>query len=297
MCERRRTAWGVGLGVVACLIWSTTFLVGRFVLCKPEVNPFLAALVRYGGGAVILLTWLTIRGGARWGEVKRFWPSLAALGLTGVGLQGALVFWALHRASALIASVLFNIAPLFVALIGAVLKVEAPDAFCWAGVVLGFGGAALVTCSKAGGETATAYQGAVAAIVGSGLWALYTYFSRPVARELGAEVVATYTVVFGALFIGLCCAILRPKVSLSRLDWALLVYMALFPTAISYLLWQGALRWAPAALVAPTLYLTPVGTIALAKVMLGEQYTAPFFLGSALVFAGLYLASFRKLGE
>lgn len=75
--------------------------------------------------------------------------------------------------------------------------------------------------------------------------------------------------------------------------WTGILYGAVFSSALAY----GASSWALSKLTAFRTsifsYLDPVVAIAVAIPLLGEKITPPFFIGSVLVFAGIYIAENR----
>ena len=71
--------------------------------------------------------------------------------------------------------------------------------------------------------------------------------------------------------------------------WLCLLFMALFPSTICYLIYSYALTHIPASRVAAFSYIQPVLATMLAVVMLGERVTLPLVAGGAVIFSGVYL--------
>ncbi len=73
----------------------------------------------------------------------------------------------------------------------------------------------------------------------------------------------------------------------------LLLYVLVVPTLLTYLLNAWALRHARSSTVAIFIYLQPIVGVALAVSVLGEPLGARALLGTAAVFAGIALVTFR----
>lgn len=75
---------------------------------------------------------------------------------------------------------------------------------------------------------------------------------------------------------------------------ALAAYIVVFPTVLAYLLNSWALARVESSRVALFIYLQPVITAVLSATFLGERITPRLVASSALVFAGVLLASRRR---
>ena len=72
--------------------------------------------------------------------------------------------------------------------------------------------------------------------------------------------------------------------------------LAVFPQLIGHSTYNWALRYIPAAFVAITTLVEPVGSAILAFIILKETPTGWVLLGGILILTGIYLASRQKLG-
>ncbi len=70
-------------------------------------------------------------------------------------------------------------------------------------------------------------------------------------------------------------------------SWTLVLYMALFPTAIGFLAWFKAMEKINLSLLNVMQYLIPVFTIVMAWVLLGERMTWLNAIGTGFVIAGI----------
>jgi drug/metabolite transporter (DMT)-like permease len=75
----------------------------------------------------------------------------------------------------------------------------------------------------------------------------------------------------------------------SSAAWGSLVYMALFPSVICYLIYYYALSRISASRVTAFIYLEPVLATLMAVAFLGERVSAQLVAGGTVIFAGVYL--------
>ena len=73
-----------------------------------------------------------------------------------------------------------------------------------------------------------------------------------------------------------------------------IIYMGVFPGALSYAIWSQVLQRLPASSAASLLYLVPILSVALAWVILRETPTAMSLLGGALVLLGVVAVNWRR---
>jgi drug/metabolite transporter (DMT)-like permease len=71
--------------------------------------------------------------------------------------------------------------------------------------------------------------------------------------------------------------------------WASLVYMAAFPSVVSYLIYYWALTHVTASRVAAFSYLQPLLATLLGVALLDEKVTGWLIAGGALVLAGVFV--------
>jgi DME family drug/metabolite transporter len=77
-------------------------------------------------------------------------------------------------------------------------------------------------------------------------------------------------------------------------DWAIVVYSAVGPILLGFVLWAWALQRRGMGRTAPFGYLEPIFATLLAFVVLGEWFTTWQLVGGALVLAGVVLAAGAK---
>ena len=133
--------------------------------------------------------------------------------------------------------------------------------------------------------------GNLIALVAAICWAVYTVIGKHLVRERGGLVVTSLNMVVGSvplffLVIGLGELTIPPlKASL------VILYLAVVPTAVGFVLWYKALEELDASQLGPLQYLVPIGTATIAIFFLDESIQLASIFGMLLIFLGIYLST------
>jgi len=77
---------------------------------------------------------------------------------------------------------------------------------------------------------------------------------------------------------------------LDAVGWGSLIYLAVLPGALAYVLWFRVLDRIPASRAAPYIYLSTLVALIGGMLLLAEPITATVALGAAMVIGGVYVA-------
>jgi len=283
------------LGVVACLTWSTVFVLGRLTISRHETDPVVLGFYRFAIAGLILTAVMCLRGRGRALAALRREPlRFLVLGLTGGFGMGFCVFLALRQTASISVQLVMNSNPVLIVPLSLLIG-ERVGVGKVAGVVLGVVGCVLVL----GGLpeevvrlTPGHLKGGLLA-AGSGLcWAVYTVFGRGLVRRHGGLTTTTLSMVLGGVFFAVACLAMGKGLVLA--DWrgaAVGLYLGVVPTAFGFTAWYVALEKLPANVLGPLQFIVPVGGVALAIALLGETLTAVMGLGGVLALTGVYLST------
>ena len=286
---RAALAWQA-IPVVFVLIWSTGFIVARFVV--PNAPPLTFLSIRYALSALCFGLWI--------GVTRAAWPAGRAqwlhLGVTGVLLHAAYMggVWVAVKAGmgAGVVALLVGLQPMLTAIWisngpGA-QRQHAVSRRQWAGLALGLFGLALVVWRKLGSGEVTAWNLAMAGVALFGITAGTLYQKRFVAP---CDVRTANTVqLLAALIVSLPFACLESgtipwdQTHVLAMVWSVLG-LTLAGTSLLYMLIQQG----EVTRVTGLLYLVPPVTAVLAWALFGESLTAFMLLGMALVALGVTL--------
>lgn len=275
----------------AALLWGTIGLAARRIFAS-GLTPFDAATWRATGAFALLMVFclLVNRGALRvsWRDL----PLLAAYGAVSVAGFMTVYFTAIDLTTVATAAVLLYTAPAWVVVLARVFFGEPVTPTKAAAVVSTFVGCVLVIGAVGPGAVRLAPAGLLAGL-GAGLtYALYSIFGKTALRRLSPLTTVLYTLGFGGLFLAAISGGLPP---LPREGVLPVAYVAVFPTAIAYVLYIGGLRWVEAGRASVVATLEPVVAALSGALVLREAFGALQWVGAALVIAGVALVQGEQI--
>jgi drug/metabolite transporter (DMT)-like permease len=275
---------------LALLLWAASFPVTHIALAA--YAPEHLALARYSLATLVLLAYCIL---VRAPLPRR--ADLPALALTGLlcGTAYQLGFnYGMRTVASGAAAVLVDTVPIFAALFGVLFLRERLGVWAVGGIALGFIGTVLIALGEAGGGDFSFEPGAGYLLLAALAFSLGSVVQKPLLSRLPAVPVTAYYFVAATLGLagfapGLPASIAAAPASA---NWALL-FLAVFPAALSFALWSYALARLPVAQVSSSLYLVPVFTFPIAWVWLGEVPGALSIIGGAITLAGVLLVQMK----
>lgn len=258
-----------------------------------------AAMLRFGGGAVILVLLLCLRPG----QGKFSWRALAiagSTGLIGVFAYNVFFFWGISLAPAVDGSVIVPVfSPVLTTLVFLVSGRESASFARIAGLVLGVGGAVVFFLGIGGGDgvSSSRLTGDLLYVGAAACWATYSIVSKKVLGGIEPLRATTYATGVGALGLTLTAV-----PSLSTVDWpavppstwVTLAFLAIGPTAIAYLFYFRALRVVSPVTTTVAMFAVPVFGTLFSVLFLGESFTGLQIVGALITIAGALLAVARR---
>jgi len=282
---------GLGLATLTCVVWGSNGVGAR--IGAASVPPWtLAALRAWLGFAILALILLWRR--PRLPRSRTAWERAALIGLLQTTAPVGLLFWAVQRVDAGLAMVMMSTQPLFVAaLLQRWSGGERLSRARLATLGAGFAGVALVAYAKTSGELRFEWPGLVALLLGSLSWAGGTLLLRrpgPEWRDVTSLV--TVQLGFGAVVLTVLASFEHPRLEAFTLPAiASVVYLAVFTTAFTFLLWAWLVQRHGASRISPFVFLMPVAGVALGALLLGERIPPLLYPGLALVASSLVLVN------
>lgn len=265
---------------------STSGILIRFTTAEPLVT---ATYRMLWAGAILLAVALV----AQRADLSRLnLRSLALLAASGtfLGLHFALWTSSLFHTSVASAVLLTDTHPIAVALIARVFLRELTPAATWVGIMLGLLGSGVIAAGDLSfGESALA--GDAMALGASITFAGYLVIGRSVRQRLGIAAYAGIVyAVAGCLIAALALVFGSSLTTFSSHDAGLWLALVLVPTLGGHTVFNWALRYLPASVVAVSILGEPVITTALAWIVLGETPGANVFVGGCAILIGIVLA-------
>lgn len=283
--------------VMTTLFWGGNFNVARAVL--GEVPPLGLSFWRWMVAWLILFPFACRPMWHRRHLLADHWLLLLLLALSGVTLFNSLVYLGLQSTTAINASLMQSVNPVFIILLSMLLLGHRPHAMQWLGVLVSMAGAVVILMR---GDVALLRSlefatGDLLVLLAVFLWGVYTVLLRKLPDGLRGMPLLGFTVTLGTLFIlpfyvyetwnG------RPMV-VTPASVASVLYVAIFPSVLAYFFWNHATDRIGPERTGQFSHLIPVFGALIAILVLGESLQFYHFAGILLVGAGLLLANFRS---
>jgi DME family drug/metabolite transporter len=284
------TREGLALVTLAALTWATIGVAVAALYGLAATNPFSVGLLRLLVAAPALLLLSRVMVGPGFWRVRR--AHLAPMALIGAAFAGyQLCYFAAIPLIGVSAAVMVNIcsAPVFTALLAGVFLRERLGWATGAALAGSIAGTALLVGGAPEAAGPDLWAGAALAL-GAGLcYSLLALAGRAVAPHYHPLQPITVAFTLGALLLLPPALAGGLALSYPPAGWALIVYLGLVPTALAYALYLRGLRTVPATVAAIITLLEPLGSTALAVLLLGERLTPWGVAGAALLLASMGL--------
>lgn len=284
---------------LAPLLWAGNFVLGKTL--ADALPPFTLSLVRWALGAIVMLP-LVLPRRRELLPPRDLWLGLTILAITGVFLYSALVYAALPETVTVNAALIQAAIPLVTLLLAIPVLSERPRAVQWLGVATAFAGVAWIV---GGGrlETLAALQvnrGDALMLANAVVWAVYTIVAQRVLPRMG-NLAATFV----SVLIGLPFLLAAAAVEMQGRAWppitaelaVAILYIAIFPSIVAYLLWNHGVAVVGAGRAALFTNLLPLYTAFLAWLFLAEPVEVHHVAGGLAIAGGVYLGVARRVSS
>jgi drug/metabolite transporter (DMT)-like permease len=243
--------------------------------------------------SVAFLAWRLVASGSRERPGPIDLRRLALVGLFGVTTYHLALNAGAQTVSAGAASVIVNTAPLFTALLGHFTLGERLRSLGWAGCIVGFAGAGVVSLADRGGQHLG--PGAALIFLAAISHACFFVLQKPLLARYSAADVTCYAIWFGTVaLLPFAPAALQALDAAPPSATAAVVYLGLLPGALGNVTWAYVLAQLPVSRAAPLLYLVAPLAATIGWLALGEIFTPLAAVGAAIAMGGVALTRARE---
>ncbi|NWG26567.1 MAG: DMT family transporter [Pseudorhodoplanes sp.] len=271
------------------LLWGGSFFFTAVALA--DVPPLTLVAARTGVACVALLIAMRVAG-MRLPSGRTAWKAYAGMGILNNVVPFCLIVWAQTQIASGLASILNAVTPLMTVIVAHFLTAdEKMTANRLAGVLLGLAGVTWMIGDGALGALGNNVLAQLAVLAAGLSYALSGIFGRRFGR-MGVSPIAAAT---GQLLSS--TVMLLPLVLLVDRPWTLsmpsaqgfgaIAGLALLSTALAYVVFFRILATAGATNLLLVTFLIPVSAILLGTLVLHEPIEGRYFVGMALIGAGL----------
>ncbi len=287
---------GLFWALLNSFLWGTTFICSRYLMKNGSVDAITVSLIRFSiGSCVLFLLGAVFYRDKIFKVNKKDLVELASLGALGVGAVSVLIFAGQKSATAINSALVIELNPIMILFLG-LWAGEKIKKFQYIGICLGLLGCLIaIGIIKPSGISIETHHinGELILLLAGICWACYTVFSKKITQRLGGFVAISWIMLATAVEL----FIIRLFIPYNYINphgtetWMVILYLSIFPTAIAYFAWSEAMTKIKLSLLNITQYLTPVFTIILAWILLGESMSALNIVGACMVLLGVALTA------
>lgn len=286
----------------ACVyfIWGSTFLAIRIAIVT--LPPLLMCAVRLLSAGLVLLAWARLTGAPwpRGAELRN--AAWVGVLLPAIG-NGAVTLGTTRVPSGLVALLVATI-PLWMALLGSFGRdAVRPSARALAGLLLGFGGIALLLGPSLANAARAEFPAlwALIPVAGSLSWSWGSLWSRRVRMPASPLASTGVGMLAGGAFLLFASAAAGEfaRFDPARVTWqsaAALAYLSAFGSVVGFSAYLYLLRHVPPGLVATYAFVNPVVAMALGWAFAGETLSGRSLAAAALVIVAVALITTARAG-
>lgn len=279
--------------VIANIIWGATSPILKWSLS--DIEPFTLAFLRFFIAAIILLPLVIHKLKIQRNDIL----FIILLAFIGFNIHIGAFLWGIKLAPSINAPIIGSAAPIFI-IIGSIAFLKEKfnkKVILGAGVsLIGITIIVLRPFLEDRGDGALA--GNLLLVIGTLAVVIYTLMLKKIDSSYSTLTITFWTFMIAAIFflpmafweMGTRNIFLE---GIGTKGFIGIIYGAVFSSLIAYVFYTYALKKIPASQVGVSLYMDPVIAVLVAYPLLGETITPAYIAGSALVFAGIFIAERR----
>ena len=285
---------GILCMVAVTALWGIIPILVKIVL--KTIDPFSLSFLRLFQGAVVLLLLYRIRGG-QWKALFQTNRWLLIGGI-GISINYALFTIGLNFTTAGAGVLVVQIQVVTLAVLAALFLGERLTAFKIAGMVAVICGVVFVVLSQntLWGMFGSQYTLGNAMMFVSGLaWGVYALANKTLSKQMGSFHILIPIFGIGALVTGVVAATqFELKATISVKALAAIVLLGALCTGGAYYLFSEGLKRLSAALAVTITTLSPLLSMWLAHLILGEEISTAMFVATALIIGGILVMVYSE---
>ncbi|HWC52107.1 MAG TPA: DMT family transporter [Chitinophagaceae bacterium] len=297
LLTKKDSITGIGLAFLAVFIWSGNFIVARDM--KEHIPPVSLAFFRWFTASIIITPFAIKKIKSEWQAVKKNWPYLFLVSLTGIALFNTFVYIGGHYTTAINLALIGTTSSPVMAIIMA--RIFLKEHIGWkklAGLLLCIAGVLIILCKGNFEKLFSLHfdKGDLWMLVAAFCFAVYNVLVKK--RPVAISPISFLSVTFLCGVLMLLPFYLWEINHAAPVVWNLrtatsVLYLGLGASVICFTIWNIAIHKIGAARTVLFGNLIPVFTSIEAVFYLNETFTVYHVISMVLVFAGLLLANLR----
>ena len=275
--------------ILLAAIWGGSFLLMK--MGASEFGPFATAFLRVLLATAFLLPLLLWRG--QWAALRAKWRPALLVGVLSSGAPFVLFGFAVLHINTGLASIMNATTPLWAALVAWLWLHDKPTRIRLLGLAIGFAGVAALAWDSATFKAGAASPGmAVLATLAATLcYGIAASCAKKYLTGLPPLASATGSQVGAVLFLLVPAAMHLPAQNPSNTAWLAIVLLALFCTALAYILFFRIIAATGPANASAVTFLIPVFGVGYGALFLSEAVTLGMLVCGAIIVLGTALST------
>lgn len=281
--------------IIANIIWGGASPIFKFAL--ENIPPFTLAFIRFFFASVLFVPIVF----NYWQKIdKKNWLEIFLTGFFGIFINITFFFLGLKKTESINAPIIASSAPIFIYLFSIVFLREKPKLKVLFGIFISLIGVLTIIFSpfllKNHQINLGQFEGNLFIFLATLGYVVSTIISRDLLKKVNPYLVTFFSFFFSSFLFLIFIPKELEKWSFNQLNlngWLGIIYGVFFSSAAAYFLFYYGLSKIKAQEAALFTYIDPVVAVIIAAPLLGEYPNIFYFLGTAFVFSGIYLAEKR----
>ncbi len=280
--------------IITNVIWGAASPI--FKLALTDIPPFTLAFIRFFFAALIFIPFII----PRWQKLSvKDWFSVIVSGFFGITINIAFYFLGLEKTQSINAPIIASSAPVFIYFTSIVFLKESASRRMFWGMIVSFIGVLVIILSPviiSGDWLAGSVVGNAFFLLATLGYVVQTVMNKDLVQRVDIYQLTAIQFLAGAITFFPFMLTEISHWSFSQLNlagWSGIIFGVFFSSALAYFLFNYSMEKLRAQEAGIFTYIDPVAAIILAAPLVGEYPNRYFFLGSLLVFGGIFLAEKR----
>jgi drug/metabolite transporter (DMT)-like permease len=281
--------------ILANLLWGGNFVIGRAI--TENLPPYTLSFLRWCTAILIFLPFVSPKLREEWVHIRKHWPIVLFMSLTGVAGFNVLLYIALHYTTSINASLVNTSTPIIIYILSFFVLRERLNKNQMIGTFLSLAGV-LFILSKGSLETLLDFSfniGDIIVVSAVVCWSIYSILVKQYAGKLPG-----YSTFFICMIIGIVLlfpfALYEWFVAKTPVVWSTgsiltIIYTGIFASIVAFVSWNTAVAQVGAGKAGIFLNLIPVFASTFAILFLGEKLAWYQAIGGIFVITGVYIST------
>ena len=281
-------------------LWAVNYSVIKTVI-STDLRPIVFTALRFGVAALTLIPLLRSMSRDERLAARADWWKIIGVGLLGNTLYQVFFISGIDYTSPTNSALILAGAPIFVAVFGALLKIEKLNWLAWLGIIVSFIGIGIVIVGNAPAEAIepgkSSVIGDLLVLAGTMVWAAYTVAVAPLLKRHSAPNLTAMSVTIGTIPLLLLAApafVATNWTAVSFSSWLGVAYSGVLVIAVGYLIWNRGVQEVGGTRTAVYSNLTPVITAVVAYLARGDALTIYHAIGAVVILGGIVLTRIAR---